>query len=80
MILGKFRKFPWKVFLMEQMFSKVSKSPKRILKAVKYCVSPRIQSECGKIRTRETPNMDTFYAVIVKAKVLTSQKSSIFNA
>ena len=25
----------------------------------------RIQSECGKIRTRTTPNMDTFYAVYI---------------
>ena len=28
-------------------------------------LSPRIQSECGKIRTRITPNTDTFYAVMV---------------
>ena len=27
-------------------------------------VSLHIQSECGKIRTRKTPNTDTFYAVI----------------
>ena len=26
-------------------------------------ISLRIQSECGKIRTRRTPNTDTFYAV-----------------
>ena len=29
----------------------------------KYFVSLRIQSKCGKIRTRITPNTDTFYAV-----------------
>ena len=29
----------------------------------RYCVSLRIQSECGKIWTRETPNTDTFYAM-----------------
>ena len=29
----------------------------------RYGVSLRIQSECGKIRTRITPNADTFYAV-----------------
>ena len=29
----------------------------------RYKVSLRIQSECGKIRTRITPNTDTFYAV-----------------
>ena len=28
-----------------------------------YGVSLRIQSECGKMRTRITPNTDTFYAV-----------------
>ena len=28
-----------------------------------YGVSLRIQSECGKIRTRKTPNADNFYAV-----------------
>ena len=29
----------------------------------RYSVSLRIQSECGKIRTRITPNTDTFHAV-----------------
>ena len=29
----------------------------------RYSVSLCIQSECGKIRTRITPNMDTFHAV-----------------
>ena len=29
----------------------------------RYGVSLRIQSECGKMRTRITPNTDTFYAV-----------------
>ena len=29
----------------------------------RYFVSLRIQSECGKIRTRKTPNTDTFQAV-----------------
>ena len=28
-----------------------------------FLVSLRIQSECGKIPTRKTPNTDTFYAV-----------------
>ena len=27
------------------------------------CVGVSIQSECGKIQTRKTPNTDTFYAV-----------------
>ena len=30
----------------------------------RYTVSLRIQSKCGKTRTRITPNTDTFYAVI----------------
>ena len=29
----------------------------------RYCISLHIQSECGKIRTRKTPNTDTFYSV-----------------
>ena len=29
-----------------------------------YRVSLRIQSECGKIRSRKTPNTDTFYASV----------------
>ena len=29
-----------------------------------------IQSECGKMRTRITPNMDTFYAVPDAVKIL----------
>ena len=33
------------------------------LNTERYLVSLHIQSECGKIRTRKTPNMDTFYAV-----------------
>ena len=30
-----------------------------------YEVSLRIHSECGKIRTRKTPHLDTFHAVLV---------------
>ena len=33
------------------------------LNTERYSVFLRLQSECGKIRTRETPNTDTFYAV-----------------
>ena len=29
----------------------------------RYSVSLRIQSECGKMRTRITPNTDTFHAL-----------------
>ena len=35
------------------------------LNTKKYRVSLRIQSECGKIRTRKTTNTDTFHAVYV---------------
>ena len=34
------------------------------LNTERYSVSIRIQSECGKIRTRITPNTDTFHAVL----------------
>ena len=30
-----------------------------------YSVNLRIQSECGKMRTRKTPNTDTFYAKFI---------------
>ena len=35
------------------------------LNTERYGVSLLIQSECGKIRTRITPNTDTFHAVVV---------------
>ena len=38
------------------------------LKTERYSVSLCIQSKCGKIRTRITPNMDTFHAVPVFEK------------
>ena len=38
----------------------------------RYVVSLRIQSKCRKIRTRKTPNMDTFHAVYWQALLLTS--------
>ena len=34
------------------------------LNTERYSVSLRIQSECGKIRTRITPNTETFHAVL----------------
>ena len=37
----------------------------------RYGVSLRIQSECGKIRTRKTPSTNTFYAVGVMDMVTT---------
>ena len=36
------------------------------LKTERYEVSFGIQFECGKIRTRITPNTDTFHAVFIK--------------
>ena len=38
----------------------------RILPHSRYYVSLCIRSECGKIRTRITPNKDTFHAVLFK--------------
>ena len=35
------------------------------LNTERYSVFLRIQSDCGKIRTRITPNTDTFYSVLV---------------
>ena len=35
------------------------------LNTERYGVSLRIQSECGEIETRKTPNTDTFHAVSV---------------
>ena len=39
------------------------------LNTERYRVSLRIQSECRKMRTRITPNMDTFHAVIFARSV-----------
>ena len=41
-----------------------------------YSVSLRIQSECGKIRTRITPNTDTFYAVDQSLRVAFPKETS----
>ena len=38
---------------------------RRIQTCLKYSVSLCIQSECGKMRTRITPNTDTFSAVVI---------------
>ena len=38
----------------------------------RYSVSPHIQSECGKMRTRITSNRDTFYAVEITVLLLQS--------
>ena len=36
----------------------------------------RIQSECGKIRTRKTPNTDTFHAVVIALTNFSDGKTS----
>ena len=36
------------------------------LNTKRYSVSLRIQSECGKIRTRKTPNTDTLHVVVIR--------------
>ena len=38
-----------------------------------YFISPRIQSERGKIQTRKTPNTDTFYAVKMDCQKMDDQ-------
>ena len=43
----------------------------------RYSLYLRIQIECGKIRTKTTPNMDTFYAVI-RLKNQSTTKRSIY--
>ena len=40
------------------------------LNTERYSVSLRIQSECCKIRTRITPNTDTFHALVVHVFVI----------
>ena len=52
-----------------------------IIPHLDWILSLRIQSRCGKIRTRITPNTGTFYAVILKiesSKV--AQRCSLKNA
>ena len=34
-----------------------------------YPINLRIQSECGEIRTRKTPNTDAFYAVTIYVRI-----------
>ena len=42
------------------------------LNTEKYGALFRIQSECGKMRTRIPPNTDTFYAVKIKIKIFSN--------
>ena len=50
------------------------------LNTERYAISLRIQSECGKIRTRITPNTNTFHAVkslSLVCKLKTRSKSTL---
>ena len=50
----------------------------RIVQLVwRYSVPLRIQSECGKIRSRKTPNMDIFHAVFVFQNKKTCEKTNL---
>ena len=48
-----------------QSFSGPSFSAFGVSKEI-YCVNIPIQSECGKIRTRKTHNIEAFYAVMLQ--------------
>ena len=50
------------------------------LNTERYSVSLRIQSECGKIRTRKTPNTDTLYVVFSVVVVNWQTFESDFNS
>ena len=54
--------------------------PTFALNTKRYGVSLRIQSECGKMQTRATPNTDTFHAVTVKINLHVSRKHSVNNS
>ena len=58
----------------------VSKFPEFGLNIKGYSVSFCIQSECGKIRTRNTSNTGTFYAMkmIVKPTFLSRQSVQVY--
>ena len=49
----------------------------RIKNQKRYFVSLRIQYECRKIRTRITPNTDTFYAVFIWGKTYVGNHKSV---
>ena len=65
----------WKVSAEELFWSVFSRVRTEYGEIRRYGVSLRIQSECGKIRTSITPNMDTLHAVLIwklyKPKFLT---------
>ena len=48
------------------------------LNAEIYIVNLRIQSKCGKIRTRNTPNTDTFHAMNTMAGINTNLPRAVY--
>ena len=44
----------------------------------KWSASLRIESKCGKIRTRKTPNTDTFHAVVLIGERGLKEKCTYF--
>ena len=74
----------FKRFLKLKIFKNINKcrsSDKNVLKDLHYVKSVPIWSfsgfKCGKIRTRKTPNKDTFHAVLLTHFVLRFQFTSI---
>ena len=51
-------------------FSAFGLNTERYSVSLRYTISLRIQSKCGKIRTRITPNTSTFYAVFEESLYL----------
>ena len=50
------------------------------LNAERYLsISLQIQSECGKIRTRKTPHLDTFHTVLVAADMISIETMTFIN-
>ena len=54
----------WKVSVFWVILDRIFPHSDWIRRDTPYSVSLRIQSECGKMRTRITPNTDTFYEVV----------------
>ena len=63
-ITPNFEKFTSQ-FCQKSLHEKCPYFPAFGLNSKRYGVSLRIQSECGKIRTRKTPTTDTLHAVII---------------
>ena len=44
----------------------------------RYEISVRVQSKCGKIRTRKTPNLDTFHVVVLSSLACCTRNTTIW--